>query len=170
MQHVFVVDVPVVQVHLGVQSWDKVVDMPVIVNDRVLHSGVASDTVHRLFMWTFQLCNTDGYDASSIFGYGGDEWDFDAHNLQHRLYTCKGPHTSATVGATMGTSTRTIIGACLGTSIGTTIVTTASWMLRQRGPTSESLQRNDLVRKKSQIACFVSCAPHTCFTNLRHQN
>ena len=32
---------------------DKVVDMPVIVNDRVLHSA------HRLFTWTFQLCNTD---------------------------------------------------------------------------------------------------------------
>ena len=63
-------------------SWrpvlDKVVDMPVIVNDRVLHSGGASDTVHRLFMWTFQLCNTDGYDVSSIFRYGGDDWVFDA--------------------------------------------------------------------------------------------
>ena len=52
--------------------------MPVIVNDRVLNSGGASDTVHRLFMWTFQLCNTDGYDVSSIFLYGGDEWVFDA--------------------------------------------------------------------------------------------
>ena len=34
-------------------SWrpvlDKVVDMPVIVNDRVLHSGGASNSVHRLF-------------------------------------------------------------------------------------------------------------------------
>ena len=63
-------------------SWrpvlDKVVDMPVIVNDSVLHSGGASNSVHRLFSWTFQLCNTDGYDASSILGYGGDEGIFDA--------------------------------------------------------------------------------------------
>ena len=58
-------------------SWrpvmDKVVDVTVIVNDRVLHSGGASNSVHRLFSWTFQLCNTDRYDASSIFGYGGDD-------------------------------------------------------------------------------------------------
>ena len=27
--------------------------MPVIVNDRVLHSGGATATGHRLFMWTF---------------------------------------------------------------------------------------------------------------------
>ena len=52
--------------------------MPVIVNDRVLHSGGASNSVHRLFSWTFQLCNTDGYDASSIFAYGGDDGLFDA--------------------------------------------------------------------------------------------
>ena len=40
------------------QFSDKVVDMPVIVNDRVaVHSGGASNSVHRLFMWTFQLCN-----------------------------------------------------------------------------------------------------------------
>ena len=58
-------------------SLDKVVDMPVIVNDRVaVHSGGASNFVHRLFMWTFQLCSSDGYDASSIFCYGGDEWVF----------------------------------------------------------------------------------------------
>ena len=32
--------------------------MPVIVNDTVaVHSGGASNSVHRLFMWTFQLCN-----------------------------------------------------------------------------------------------------------------
>ena len=44
LQFFFVVDVPVVQVHLCVQS-DKVVDMPVIVNDRLLHSGSAPDSV-----------------------------------------------------------------------------------------------------------------------------
>ena len=74
MQYFFVVDVQ------G-SSWrpvlDKVVDMLVIVNDRVLHSGGASNSVHRLFSWTFQLCNSDGFDASSIFGYGGDEGIFD---------------------------------------------------------------------------------------------
>ena len=54
--------------------------MPVIVNDRVFYTVEVPQIqlVHRLFMWTFQLCNTDGHDASSIFGYGGDEWDFDA--------------------------------------------------------------------------------------------
>ena len=66
LQYFFVVDVPVVQVHPGSSS-DKVVDMPVIVNDRVLYSGGA-----------FQLCNTDGYDSSSIFAYGGDDGLFDA--------------------------------------------------------------------------------------------
>ena len=41
-----------------VQFLDKVVDMPVIVNDRVaVHSGGASNSVLRLFLWTFQLCN-----------------------------------------------------------------------------------------------------------------
>ena len=57
---------------------DKVVDMPVIVDDMVAdHSGGASDTVHRLSRWTFQLCSR-WYDASSIFLYGGDEGVFDA--------------------------------------------------------------------------------------------
>ena len=78
LQYFYVVDVPVVQVYLSCPGLDKVVDKPVIVNDRVLHSGGASNSVHRLFSWTFQLCNTDGYDASSIFGYGGDEGFFDA--------------------------------------------------------------------------------------------
>ena len=64
LQYFFVVDVPVVQVHLGVQLWTRLLTCPSLCNDRVFHSGSASDTVHRLFMWTFQLCNTDGYDVS----------------------------------------------------------------------------------------------------------
>ena len=51
---------------------DKVVDMPVIVNDRVLHSGGATATVHRLFMWTFSCATELGVSA----GYGGDEGFF----------------------------------------------------------------------------------------------
>ena len=78
LQYFLVVDVPVVQVHLGVQSWTRPLTCPLLSTTGFLHSGGASDTVHRLLMWTFQLCNTDGYDASSIFLYGGDEWDFDA--------------------------------------------------------------------------------------------
>ena len=39
---------------------------------------VPQHTVHRLFSWTFQLCNTDGYDSSSNFAYGGDDGFFDA--------------------------------------------------------------------------------------------
>ena len=41
--------------------------MPVIVNDTgYANSEGASDSAHRLLLWTFQLCNTDGYDASII--------------------------------------------------------------------------------------------------------
>ena len=78
LQYFFVVDVPVVQVHLGVQSWTRSLTCPLLSTTGFLHSGGASDTVHRLFMWTFQLCSRDGYDASSFFGYGGDEWVFGA--------------------------------------------------------------------------------------------
>ena len=42
--------------------------MPVIVNDRVaVHSGGASNSVHRLFMWTFQLCNRFRRDSQVQF-------------------------------------------------------------------------------------------------------
>ena len=55
-----VADVPVVQVV-------TVVNVPVIIQRQVLlfQRGGASDSVHRLSRWTFQLCSRDGYDASS---------------------------------------------------------------------------------------------------------
>ena len=71
MQFFFVVDVPVVQVHLGVQSGTRSLTCPLL-------STTGFYTVKVPQMWIFQLCNTDGYDASSIFGYGGDEGIFDA--------------------------------------------------------------------------------------------
>ena len=71
------VDVPVVQVHLGVQLWTKLLTCPSLCNDRVFHSGGATDTVHRLFMWTFS-CATNGYDVSSNFACGSDDGLFDA--------------------------------------------------------------------------------------------
>ena len=37
-----------------VELWTRLT-CPSLCNDRVLHYGGASDTVHRLFMWTFQL-------------------------------------------------------------------------------------------------------------------
>ena len=61
-----------------VELWTKSLTCPSLCNDRVFYSGGASDTVHRLFMWTFQLCNTDGYDVSSNLAYGGDDGFFDA--------------------------------------------------------------------------------------------
>ena len=61
-----------------VELWTRSLTCPLLCNERVFHSGGASDTVHRLFMWTFQLCNTDGYDVSSNFAYGGDDGLFDA--------------------------------------------------------------------------------------------
>ena len=68
-QYFFVVDVLLCRWTSGfVQFLDKVVDMPVIVNDRVaVHSGGASDSVHRLFMWTFQLCNRFRRDSQVQF-------------------------------------------------------------------------------------------------------
>ena len=78
MQCFLVVDVPVVQVHLGVQTWTRSLTCPLLSTTGFLHSGGASDTVHGLLRWTFQLCNADGYDTSSIFLHGGVEWDFDA--------------------------------------------------------------------------------------------
>ena len=78
LQYFFVIDVPVVQVHLGVQSWTRSLTCPLL-------STTGFFTQWRCLRYSsspvyvdIQLCNTDGYDASSIFGYGGDEWDFDA--------------------------------------------------------------------------------------------
>ena len=56
----FVVDVPVVQVHLGVQFWTRLSTCPSLRKDRVFHSGGATDTVHRLFMWTFSCATQTG--------------------------------------------------------------------------------------------------------------
>ena len=74
LQYFYVVDVPVVQVHLGSSSpWTR----SVIVNDMCnANSEGASNSAHRPLLWTFRLCNTDGFDASSFFGYGGDEGVF----------------------------------------------------------------------------------------------
>ena len=60
LQYFFVVDVPVVQVHLGVQLWTGLLTCPSLCNDRVFHSGGATDTVHRLFMWTFSCATQTG--------------------------------------------------------------------------------------------------------------
>ena len=75
----FVVDVPVVQVHLGVQLWTKLLTCPSLCNDRVFHSGGATDTYSSSPVYVdIQLCNTDGYDVSSNFAYGSDDGFFDA--------------------------------------------------------------------------------------------
>ena len=72
-------------------AWILLLPCPSLCNDSCLGSDVrklrmsrmgyansegASNSAHRLLFWTFQLCNTDGYDASSILGYGGDECFF----------------------------------------------------------------------------------------------
>ena len=60
--HLNVVDVPVVQVVIWVRPFlDKVVDMPVVCNDRgFANSEGASDSVHRQSLWTFQLATETG--------------------------------------------------------------------------------------------------------------
>ena len=40
-------DVPVVQVHLGVQSWTRSLTCPLLSTTGFLHSGCAPDSVHR---------------------------------------------------------------------------------------------------------------------------
>ena len=50
-----------------VQSLDKVVDMPVIVNDMCFaNSEGASDSVHRWILWTFQLATEAGTMLSAV--------------------------------------------------------------------------------------------------------
>ena len=56
----FEVDVPVVQVHLGVQFWTRLSTCSSLRKGRVFHSGGATDTVHRLFMWTFSCATQTG--------------------------------------------------------------------------------------------------------------
>ena len=83
-QYFYVVDVPVVQVHLGSSSpWTRSLTCPLLSTAWVMQTvKVTQIQLIACFLWTFQLCNTDGYDASNIFGYGGDEWVFFA-NFPH---------------------------------------------------------------------------------------
>ena len=55
---------------------EKVVDMPVVYNDRGLSScESASDSVHRPILWTFQFATETGTGAA-YGGGGGDEGFF----------------------------------------------------------------------------------------------
>ena len=59
------------------RSSPTVVDV-LVITQRRLYSGSASDSVHRQSPWTVQLCNRAWYSTFSNGGFGGDEGVFDA--------------------------------------------------------------------------------------------
>ena len=78
LQYFFVVDVPVVQVHLGVQFWTRLSTCPSLCKDRVFSQWRCHRYSSSLVYVDIQFCISDGYDVSSNFAYGGDDGLLDA--------------------------------------------------------------------------------------------
>ena len=79
---------------------DKVVDMPLMCNDRGLsRREKATETVHPQILWTFQMCNRDGdawcklcsWQPCAAFGSGGAMSRVGSETLQQGGFEAKSP-------------------------------------------------------------------------------